>query len=173
MTPEVEEIKETARYFKLGIMGCMASGKSTLADISGSRWNNSVIVRERYKLNPFLEKFYKEPKLFSFRSQVWFVLDNMDQKSESDSTTSIIQDPPLDMHRIYAKTHNQMGWMSDKEWEVYIMIYDNLKETKNIKNPDLYVVTKAPTDVLSERIKKRGRLFEVDIEEKYLSLLSQ
>ena len=173
MSPEQEEVKENERNFKLGIMGCMASGKSTLADICGNRWDNSEIIRERYKINPYLEKFYKDQKRFSFHSQIWFILDNMDQASVSKPTTSLIYDPPLDMHKIYATTHHQMGWMNDEEWEIYNTIYDTLKETKKIQDPDLIIITKTPVNILLERIKKRGRLFEADIEEKYINLLSQ
>ncbi len=141
-------------------MGSVASGKSTCARLLSQSWG-ARWIEEDFGENPFLEKFYKDPAEYSFRSQFWFLEKKVDQLSKLDSSMAEIIDPALEMDRLYAKTQHQMGWMNKDEWNLYQDWYDVLKEKKNISEPDIYFVVNAPNDILYNRIQKRGRESEM------------
>jgi deoxyguanosine kinase len=169
MTTEFKEkIKETPTL--IGIMGAIGVGKSTLSDkLSGELEIN--LIRENFPMNPFLAKFYDDPKRYSFRSQAWFLRSTVDQMVSMKQTfrkESVILDPANEMNFLFAKTHKDMGWMSDREFSLYKWLYKSLNIASGVKSPDLYVWLYSPdVRLLEKRISERGRSFELSFFGKY------
>jgi len=159
--PKEQEAKP--RHLRIGIMGAIAAGKSTLAAALGERWGVSPI-EENFGENPFLAKFYKNRKEFSFKSQIWFLKEKVEQLVSLNSTNTEIIDPALEMDFVYAYTQYRMGWMDDKEFKIYESLYHTFKVEKKIALPDIFIVVDSPTNILLQRIDKRmkqgGRDFE-------------
>ena len=91
-------------------------------------------------------------------------------------TQSQIIDPALEMDFIYAQTLNRIGFMESREFDLYktafTEVYDYLQEEKKVRKPDIFLVVNAPTDVLVQRIRKRGRPYEMIMLNKYPSYLT-
>lgn len=167
---KVETSEKNIRYPLIGVLGPMGSGKSTLTDLVVQLWNVPDYpvgkCEEFYEGNPFLNDFYNEPERYSFRSQTFFLESKIRQLKEvmpNLSQESIIVDPALEMDRIFARTQAGVGWMTDAELVVYENLYDVLKAERGIVDPDLYIVVNTSPDVIRQRVKERGREFELKI----------
>jgi deoxyadenosine/deoxycytidine kinase len=60
--------------------------------------------------------------------------------------------------------------LSEHELKLYEKIYEFLE--KDVAKPDLVVCLQAPVEILIERIKKRGRGYEQNMDIEYLKALS-
>lgn len=146
----------------IGIIGPVGVGKSTISGILSERFNIKH-VEENFPDNPFLKKFYKDPRKWSFHSQYRFLLDKVEQIRTLDPTKSKIIDPELDMDLIYALTHQKLEYMNADQGALYFKTYSIMREEFKIKDPDITLRLYAPIEVLVERIKKRDRPFEKGI----------
>ena len=62
---------KTPRY--IAIEGPIGVGKSSLAKILAQKYA-SRLVKEEVAGNPFLERFYENPRKFAFQTQLFFLL---------------------------------------------------------------------------------------------------
>ncbi len=175
-----KELKEflANESFVIGTLGAIGSGKSTF---SKALADNLEVARieENFPLNPFLADFYKDQVDYSFKSQLWFLKSTVDQMMntpEFHTGSAVILDPANEMNFIFAQTHKDMGWMDEREFEVYSELYKILSEKSGVKKPDLYIAMSAGADLLMSRIVTRGRGFEVGMlrnNPKYLVKLNE
>lgn len=152
---------EEPRNLKIGLMGPIGAGKSTLAQLLADVWSEVEAIGESYPNNPYLEPFYEEPEKYSFKSQVWFLARRMEQLSTLGHNSLKIEDPAQRMNYLFAFVQYEMGWMGQREWQLYESIYMELANAGAIKDPDAFIVVNSPIDVLIDRIRKRGRPYEL------------
>lgn len=171
MTSEFRE-RLTKEPKTIGLLGPIGSGKSTLSKALSENLGIER-VEENFPENPFLKSFYENPAEFSFRSQLWFLKSTIDQISSLPSGKSRIFDPANEMNYLFAKTHLDMGWMSQHEFDLYTEIYMIFKQKSHIKNPDLYLCLHTNMDTLTRRIKERGRPYEMLMLKNYPEYLSK
>ncbi len=146
----------------IGILGAIGSGKSTLSSILAQELGVER-VEENFGQNPFLEKFYGNKKRYSFDSQFWFLTSTVAQLSQVDNNKSRVLDPSNSMNYIYARTHMDMGWMSEQELDLYRNAYLLFEEVGTVKKPDLQICLDTDVKTLTDRIKKRGRTYETSL----------
>ena len=169
--PTAEKFK--VRPFRIGMIGALSSGKTTLAGLAGEEWDIKPI-EERYLQNPYLPDFYANPRKnsISFRCQFHFLglkaedmavstLEMEEYQIISSTTESVEVFVPSDeMDTLYAKIQHDMEMMDDQEWDMYKWAHTFLKRDVII-GTDLDLVLNAPPDVLYARIiNERGRDFE-------------
>lgn len=170
---------EDERFQKVGLVvgmvGCLASGKTTLSAELGKRWGLTP-VEENYPENPYLADFYENPPEFSFKSQVFFMSSKVEQLQNIDRSKANLIDPSLTMDFLYAKTHHKMGWMTDNEWNSYQTLFYTVTQNNKLVYPDMHVVVMANKEDLEKRIVERNRPYEMWILKnypKYLVKLSE
>ena len=66
-----------ARY--IVVEGPIGVGKTTLARLLAEEFNARVIL-EQVEENPFLKKFYDEPRTYAFQTQLFFLLSRYRQQ---------------------------------------------------------------------------------------------
>ena len=119
--------------------------------------------------NPFLERFYKSPEQFALQTQLFFLFQRVKQLKElrqGDLFTPIrISDFMLEKDPLFARLT-----LDDDELHLYDQIYQHL--ATEVPAPDLVIYLQAPIEVLVSRIRKRGVLFERNMERIYLEQLS-
>jgi len=168
------ERRETVekRPLVVGLVGCLASGKTTLSEELGRRWGIDPI-QENYPANPFLEKFYEDPPEYSFKSQIFFLTSKVNQLKSIDRNRVALIDPSLTMDFIYAKTHFEMGWMNKNEWNLYQNYFYTISGKDNLVYPDMHIIVTANHADLEQRIIGRDRKYEMWILKNYPEYLEK
>jgi deoxyadenosine/deoxycytidine kinase len=155
-----------ARY--LVIEGPIGVGKSSLAALLSERLGARLVL-EKVEDNPFLSKFYENPKRFAFQTQVFFLLSRYRQQVELGQldlfSQTTICDYFLPKDQIFASLT-----LGEEERALYDQLYQLLGP--RVATPDLLIYLQASTDTLIERIEARGRSFEKEIPWDYLDAIN-
>lgn len=151
------------------VEGPLGVGKSSLSQLLAEKINGEAILEDTEE-NPFLAKFYKDPKRFAFQAQLFFTLRRFQKQEEINQIDLfkriVVSDFLFDKDRIFARYN-----LDDKEFYLYGQLF-NLLKLRTLK-PDLVIFLQAKTDVLKERIEKRKRNYEKSISIKYLDRINQ
>ena len=157
---------KTPRY--IAIEGPIGVGKSSLAKILAQKYA-SRLVKEEVAGNPFLERFYENPRKFAFQTQLFFLLSRYRQQREVAQGDlfegGVVCDYILAKDKIFALIN-----LEDDEISLYESIYKLLVST--LPKPDLVVYLQARPEVLLSRVRKRGIAYERNISLDYLRTLS-
>ena len=157
---------KTPRY--IAIEGPIGVGKSSLAKILAQKYA-SRLVKEEVAGNPFLERFYENPRKFAFQTQLFFLLSRYRQQRELAQGDlfegGLVCDYILAKDKIFALIN-----LEDDEISLYESIYKLLVPT--LPKPDLVIYLQARPEVLLSRVRKRGIAYERNISLDYLRTLS-
>jgi deoxyguanosine kinase len=127
-------------------------------------------IFEQATQNPFLERFYKNPRAGALPTQLYFLLQRAQQlaplKQADLFATVRVADYLLEKDRLFARVT-----LDDAEYALYEQLYARLDI--QAPKPDLVVYLQAPVDVLLERIARRGVDYEQHIDRQYLEQLNQ
>lgn len=161
-------MKEQGRDHRyIAIEGPIGVGKTTLAQILAKELKGRVIL-EKSDENPFLSKFYHHPEHYAFQTQLFFLFSRYRQQQELFQLDLFSKSTVLDYlfarDQIFAAIN-----LNDAEFALYQQIQQLL--IGQIPKPDLVIYLQAEPKTLFQRIRKRGREFEKEIEEDYLNLL--
>ena len=151
------------------IEGPLGVGKTSLALKLAEALNAEALLEDAEE-NPFLHKFYHDPKKYSFQAQIFFLLRRYQRALDITQMDlfkrTMISDYLFDKDRIFARAN-----LDDDEFWLYEQLFQLLR--RRIKPPDLVIFLQATTDVLVERIRKRGKKYERGISAKYLEEINQ
>lgn len=149
------------------IEGPIGVGKTSLAKRLAEDFSGELLL-EGAEENPFLERFYRNPRHAALPTQLFFLFQRAQQIQElrqSDMFAPVrVADFILEKDRLFAQLT-----LDDDELRLYEQVYDNI--TVDAPQPDLVIYLQAPVDVLLNRVQKRGRNFERFIETNYLERL--
>jgi deoxyadenosine/deoxycytidine kinase len=127
-------------------------------------------VLEQAGQNPFLERFYRNPRAGALPAQLHFLLLRAQQLAalkQADLFAPVrVADYLLEKDRLFARVT-----LGDAEFALYEQLYARLDI--QAPKPDLVVYLQAPVDVLLERIARRGVEFEQYIDRQYLERLNE
>jgi deoxyadenosine/deoxycytidine kinase len=148
--------------------GPIGVGKSTLAAKLASSLGGELVL-ERADENPFLERFYRNPRAGAFPAQLYFLFQRSQQlanlKQQDLFAPVRVADYLLDKDRLFARVT-----LDDEEYRLYEQVYGRL--AIEAPKPDLVVYLQAPVDVLQARIARRGIRYEQFIDRGYLERLN-
>ncbi|HEY4219839.1 MAG TPA: deoxynucleoside kinase [Myxococcota bacterium] len=146
------------------VEGCIGVGKTTLTHLlSGALGARTVL--EIVEENPFLPEFYKDKAAHAFKTQMFFLLSRFKQQEALQQgdlfKNAVVSDYLFQKDRIFAELT-----LSASEMILYDQIFRALQS--KVRAPDLVIYLHAPMDLVLERIARRGRSFERDIDRGYL-----
>lgn len=151
------------------VEGPIGVGKTSLARRL-ARSFGSELVLEQADENPFLERFYKNPRAAALQTQLFFLFQRTRQLEDIRQhdlfDTVRVADYLLDKDRLFARLT-----LDEEEFGLYEQVYSRL--AVDAPTPDLVIYLQAPIDVLLERIERRGIRYEKGIEREYLEKLQE
>lgn len=155
----------------IAIAGNIGSGKTTLTELLTRHYGAKAYYEEGN--NPYIGDFYENMSRWSFNLQIYFLGSRIQQTMDMISCAEgdIFQDRTIyeDAH-IFADNLHQMGLMATRDIETYMKIFHLV--THLVPQPDLLIYLKASVPTLISQIRRRGREYEMNIDESYLGRLN-
>lgn len=152
----------------IAVEGPIGVGKTSLAKRLAQTFNYDIVL-EKPEENPFLERFYRNPKQHALSTQLFFLFQRAQQLQELKQDDLFepvrVADFLIDKDRLFARQN-----LDPDEYALYDNVYQHL--TLDAPVPDLVIYLQAPTHVLLSRINKRGIPAEQAIEAEYLDRLN-
>jgi|TARA_B110000483_G_C18153499_1_gene526445 deoxyadenosine/deoxycytidine kinase len=167
MNPLSKFSKTLPRF--IAVEGPIGVGKTSLAKRLGDTFNYDLLL-EKAEENPFLERFYQNPKQHALSTQLFFLFQRSQQIQElrqDDLFEPVrVADFLIDKDQLFAQQN-----LDTDEYELYLNVFDHL--TIDAPKPDLVIYLQAPTEILLNRIQRRAIAAEQLIELEYLENLNQ
>ena len=148
----------------------IGAGKTSLAELVANHFNSEVFY-ESVDNNPILPLFYTaseeeiQTKRYPFLLQLWFLNTRFKSIKEALSKDNNVLDRSIYEDWYFAKVNKDLGRISDLEFSLYEDLLNNmLEELEGLpkKSPDLMIYLSGSFETILERIKKRGREYELD-----------
>lgn len=148
--------------------GPIGVGKTSLATRMASILTAELLL-ERADENPFLERFYRNPRAGALPAQLYFLFQRAQQlaalKQQDLFAPLRVADYLIDKDRLFARVT-----LDDEEYRLYEQVH--AKVAVDAPKPDLVIYLQAPVDVLLARIARRGIRYEQFIDRGYLERLN-
>lgn len=148
----------------------IGAGKTSLAELVANHFNSEVFY-ESVDDNPILPVFYTaseeeiQAKRYPFLLQLWFLNTRFKSIKEALIKDNNVLDRSIYEDWYFAKVNKDLGRISDLEFSLYEDLLNNmLEELEELpkKSPDLMIYLSGSFETILERIKKRGREYELD-----------
>ncbi|MEJ2462174.1 MAG: deoxynucleoside kinase [Candidatus Thiodiazotropha sp.] len=153
----------------LVIEGPIGVGKTSLVQRLALHFGGETLLEGAEK-NPFLQRFYDNPREAAFPAQLYFLFQRSRQMNELQQQDlfrqRLIADFMLEKDRLFARIN-----LDQEELKLYEQVYERM--TLEAPAPDLVVYLQAPVDVLMARIRKRARPQERTMDRAYLQRLCE
>lgn len=145
------------------IAGTVGIGKSTMTKALAKALNFRTSF-EKVDGNPYLDKFYKDFKKWSFHLQIYFLAERFkEQKRIFEYGGGFVQDRSIyEDTGIFAKMHWEKGTMDPVDYETYTSLFDAMVMTPYFPHPDLLIYLEGSFDDVLARLRTRGREMEKD-----------
>lgn len=152
------------RHDYIVVEGPIGVGKTSLARRLAATFGTDLLL-EGADENPFLERFYRNPREGALPLQLFFLFQRARQLQalrQGDIFRPVrVADFLMEKDRLFAGLT-----LDDEELKLYEQVYDQM--TLDVPAPDLVVYLQAPVDVLRTRIRARGIAHEQLIDDGYL-----
>ena len=151
------------------VEGPIGVGKTSLARRLASTFESDLLL-EGAGENPFLERFYQDPRSGALPAQLFFLFQRMRQLQamrQGDLFQPVrVADFLMEKDRLFAELT-----LDTEELKLYEQVYSHLAVDTPV--PDLVIYLQAPEEVLLKRIARRGIPYERLIDAAYLRRLSE
>jgi len=149
--------------------GNIGAGKTTLVHKISEDFNGKTVL-ERFADNPFLPKFYKDQNRYAFPLEMSFLADRYQQLADDLAQFDLFKDFIVADYHIFKSLIFAKITLAEDEYRLYRNLFDIIY--REMPKPDLYIYLYQNTDRLLQNIKKRGRIYEQNIEATYLEKIN-
>ncbi|MGB5260378.1 MAG: deoxynucleoside kinase [Gammaproteobacteria bacterium] len=151
------------------VEGPIGVGKTSLARRLADSFESDLLL-EGADENPFLERFYENPRTGALPTQLFFLFQRARQiqnMRQADLFQPVrVADFLIEKDRLFAELT-----LDPEELKLYEQVYEHV--TVDAPVPDLVIYLQAPVDILLKRIARRGIRYERRIDDDYLQRLSE
>ena len=149
--------------------GPIGVGKTSLARKLAATLGAQLVL-EQADENPFLERFYRNPRAAALPAQLYFLFQRTQQQQSLQQQdlfgSQRVADYLMAKDDLFARLT-----LDEHEYALYQQIHEALDIFT--PTPDLVVYLQAPVDVLLDRIARRGVARESQIDRGYLTRLNE
>lgn len=151
------------------VEGVIGVGKTSLARLLSERLQAKLVLEE-VEENPFLKDFYRDRARYAFQTQMHFLFSRYQQQRGLRQMElfreRMVADYLFQKDRIFASLN-----LSERELALYERMVGWLE--LEIMKPDVVVYLQASPDTLMERIGRRARPYEKEMEREYIKQLNE
>jgi deoxyguanosine kinase len=153
------------KHHFITVEGNIGAGKTTLTHLLAKHYNARIILEE-FADNPFLSKFYDNPKQYAFPVELFFMAERYKQLKDMVHTKDLFQTITISDYLftkclLFAKVN-----LPEEEFRLYQKLFDIIHQ--QLVFPDILIYLHAPVYKLQENIRKRNREYEQQIPDEYL-----
>jgi deoxyadenosine/deoxycytidine kinase len=151
------------------VEGVIGVGKTSLARLLSERLQAKLVLEE-VEENPFLKDFYRDRERYAFQTQMHFLFSRYQQQRGLRQLElfreRMVADYLFQKDRIFASLN-----LSERELALYerLVVWLELE----IMKPDVVVYLQASPDTLMERIARRARPYEKEMDRDYIRQLNE
>ena len=158
------------KHHFIAVEGNIGAGKTTLSQLLSQHYNSKLMLEE-FAENPFLTKFYENPKQYAFPLELFFLAERFKQQQDLIKTADLFQSVTISDYLftnclLFAKVN-----LPEEEYRLYQKMYEVFSQ--QLTQPDVLIYLHAPVNKLQSNIKKRNRKFEQSIPDEYLFKLQE
>lgn len=152
------------------IEGNIGAGKTTLAHLLAKRLNARLILEE-FADNPFLPKFYENPKQYAFPLELFFMAERFKQLKDNLFKTDLFQSITVSDYvftkcLLFARIN-----LPEEEFKLFQKLFDIMQQ--QLVFPDVIIYLNSSIGKLQRNIKKRNRSYEQKIPDTYLQSIQE
>lgn len=145
----------------------MGAGKTSLSTKIANDFNGKLILEEyEPDKNPFLAKFYKEPDKYAFQVEMTFLALRFQQLKDKLGNLDLFHDFIISDYYVAKSLIFSRENLQDDEYALFSRFFNIV--FSNMPKPELLVYLYLDVEHLQRNIHKRGRSYELDIEDSYL-----
>jgi deoxyadenosine/deoxycytidine kinase len=156
------------KYPFIVVEGPIGSGKTTLARMLSEKFSTQLLS-EKAEENPFLARFYHDPKRYALQTQIFFLFQRARQIADISQidmfSQPITADFFLEKDPLFARLN-----LNDEEYALYHQIYHHLQLES--PKPNLVIYLQTPSATLLDRIAERNIDYESNMPPQYIERLS-
>lgn len=156
------------RYRYVVVEGVIGVGKTTLVRQLTRRLRGRAVMEE-FEENPFLPDFYKDRRAYALSTQLFFLMSRFRQQeilAQGDLFQArTIADYMFDKDRIFA-----LLTLESHELGIYERLFEVLHP--QVPQPDLVIYLCAHHRTVMQRIQRRGRAYELNMDPVYIEDLT-
>jgi deoxyadenosine/deoxycytidine kinase len=153
------------QYKFIAIEGNIGAGKTTLATMLQQHYRARLML-EAFAENPFLSKFYDDPKQYAFPLELFFLAERYKQYKETFASSDIFSTATISDYLFHKCLLFARINLPEEEYALYQRFFEIIQ--RQIIQPDLLIYLHVPVQQLKENIRNRNRSYEQKIQDTYL-----
>lgn len=157
---------------KIVVEGTVGAGKTTLIKVLSERLGLKPLFElTDEKLVDLLSHFYVDPAKWGFHLQIYFLTKRFQQMELAKRIGDVVMDRCIFCDHIFPTVLLRRGEMDQLEYDIYKGVLQEF--LRYSVPPQLMIYLRCSTGTAIERIKKRGREWELSIDEEYWYALNE
>jgi deoxyadenosine/deoxycytidine kinase len=157
-------------YNYITIEGNIGAGKTTLARKMAVQFGLKL-VEEQFADNPFLPLFYRNPQRYSFSLELFFLAERYQQLKDNIAMQDMFQQQTVSDYVLSKSLIFARVTLNANEFALYNRLFHIIHS--HIAKPDILIYLHKDIPALLKNISRRGREYELKIEEEYLKKIDE